>query len=88
MKFGNIYDWGTVWGNTMNDTHHMTSQIPMPEIPADMTPAERELQHKKMMAVREATFEVMSEIKEEVVKRARAKLVAMGIMITDDEVRL
>ncbi len=53
--------------------------------PEDLTEEQRKLQYQKIMAVREATFEVMSEQKDEVVKRARAKLVAMGVTLSEDD---
>lgn len=39
----------------------------------------------KSQAVRQAMFEVLGEQRAEVVKRARAKLVAMGIEFSDDD---
>ncbi len=45
-----------------------------------------ELQVLKMRAVRQAMFEVVGESRDEIVRRARAKLVAMGVQLSDDEV--
>lgn len=42
-----------------------------------------ELQVLKARAVRQATFEVMGEQKPEIIKRARAKLVAMGVPVEE-----
>lgn len=39
----------------------------------------------KALAVREAFFEVMKERQAEIVKRARAKLVAQGINVQEEE---
>lgn len=39
----------------------------------------------KATAVRQAMFEVIGENRDEIVKRARAKLVAMGIEFTDED---
>lgn len=39
----------------------------------------------KAMAVRQATLEVVSENRDEIVKRARAKLVAMGVPFSEAE---
>jgi hypothetical protein len=43
---------------------------------------------KKAQAVREALIEVMGENRAEIVKRARAKLTAMGIDVSDEEVEV
>lgn len=40
----------------------------------------------KATAIRQAMFEVIAESKPEIIRRARAKLVAMGVTIGDDEV--
>lgn len=40
----------------------------------------------KARAVRQATIELISENRDEIIKRARAKLVAMGIELKDEEV--
>jgi ferritin-like metal-binding protein YciE len=39
----------------------------------------------KSQAVRQAVFEILGENREEVVKRARAKLVAMGVEFSEDD---
>lgn len=39
----------------------------------------------KAQAVRQAMFEVVSEQRAEIIKRARAKLTAMGIELTNEE---
>ena len=48
------------------------------------TPEQR-LQVMKAQAVGQATVEVLSENRTEIVRRARAKLVAMGIPLSPDE---
>ena len=54
----------------------------------DLSPEERErlrLHVLKSQAVRQATFEVIGESRDEIVKRARAKLVALGVSLSDEE---
>lgn len=41
---------------------------------------------KKSTAIREATVEFLSENRAEILKRAKAKLVAQGIKIEDSEI--
>jgi len=42
----------------------------------------------KAQAVRQAMFEVVGESRAEIIRRARAKLVAMGVELTDAEVEV
>lgn len=44
-----------------------------------------QLMAMKAVAVRQATFEIVAEQRAEIVKRARAKLVAMGVPFGDME---
>lgn len=39
----------------------------------------------KSQAVRQAMFEILGEQRQEIVKRARAKLTAMGIEVSDED---
>lgn len=39
----------------------------------------------KSQAVRQATIEVLSENRDEILRRARAKLIAMGVDLKDEE---
>jgi hypothetical protein len=39
------------------------------------------------LAMRQAMHEIMQENKEEILKRTRAKLMALGITMSDEEVR-
>jgi hypothetical protein len=43
------------------------------------------IQVLKSQAVRQAMFEILGEQREEIIKRAQAKLVAMGIQVKSDE---
>lgn len=43
------------------------------------------LQIMKAQAVRQAVFEIVGESRDEILKRARAKLTAMGIEVRDEE---
>lgn len=55
----------------------------------NLTPEEREqlrVNVLKSQAVRQAMFEVVGEARDEIVRRARAKLVAMGISLSDLDV--
>jgi hypothetical protein len=54
-------------------------------IPNEQDPAVK-LHIMKSQAVRQAMFEVIGEQRLEIIKRARAKLVAMGVEITDEEI--
>ncbi len=40
----------------------------------------------KALAVREAMFELVNEQRAEIIRRARAKLIAQGITVTDADV--
>lgn len=54
-----------------------------------LTPEEREklkLNVLKAQAVRQAMFEVVGEQRDEIVKRARAKLTALGVQLSDEDV--
>lgn len=56
-----------------------------------LSPAEQEVLRKnvlKSQAVRQAMFEIVGESRDEIIKRARAKLVAMGIQLADGDVGL
>ena len=53
--------------------------------PTELTP-ELKLKVLKATAVQQALTEVVSEHRDEIIKRARAKLSAMGIEVQDDEV--
>lgn len=44
-----------------------------------------QLMAMKAVAVRQATYEVVTENRAEIVRRARAKLVAMGVPLTEGE---
>lgn len=63
-------------------------QAPTPEQnAAENTKLERkmELQIAKTKAVTEVMFEIMSEAKEEIVRRAQAKLIARGFLVEEIE---
>lgn len=56
-----------------------------------LSPEDREklrLNVMKSQAVRQAMFEIVGEQRDEIIKRARAKLVAMGIQLSDEDVSL
>lgn len=54
-----------------------------------LSPEDREklrMNVMKAQAVRQAMFEVVGESRTEIIKRARAKLVSMGIQLADSDV--
>lgn len=56
--------------------------------PVELTEQEKaafDLALKKSTAIREAMIEVMQEFRAQIIERARAKLVAQGISISDAE---
>lgn len=53
----------------------------------NVSPEQAKLAAAKVRAVREAVFEVVGEQREEILKRARAKLVAQGIEVSEEELR-
>jgi len=56
--------------------------------PVELTTEEQaafDLALKKSTAIREAMVEVMQEFRAQIIERARAKLVAQGISISDEE---
>ena len=57
----------------------------------DLSPEDREklrLHVLKAQAVRQATFEIIGESRDQIIKRARAKLVSMGVQLEDGDVGL